>query len=102
MKPANNSKIISFLFTAPGIFRSNTQYLERNDLNHEGHFGLVIKDVYNTGGHIQIENIEHAKQLIAALETAVDFGWLLSEAEIESYAVKGTTTLQDLIEAKDS
>ena len=98
----SNPEILFFTYFSATHSHSNAQYLERNALRHEGHFGLTIKNTHDKSKYLQIENVEHAKQLIVALETAIDFGWLFTEDEIRRYAVKCTTTLKDLIEAKNS
>ena len=47
---------------------------------------------------LSIESVEHAKQLIAALELAIKEKWLFTEHEISRYNTSATDTRADIVE----
>ena len=76
----------------------NAQIIVRSNLQHEGHFGITIRNSHTPGsGGIYVETVEHAEALIAALQDAIRTQ-LYTEEEIDTRSMH-VNTLHDLDEA---
>ena len=62
----------------------NAANLLQTHSHWEGHFGVTLKS-FNGNNSVEIDTVEHAKLLIAALETACTDGTLLTEAQLDEF-----------------
>ena len=73
--------------------------LEKGPDDAELDFCCYLSTLGHPNNHVlYIESVEHAKQLIAALELAIKEKWLFTEREISHYNTSVTNTRADIVE----
>ena len=67
--------------------------LEMGSYHHEGHFGCYLSTLSSREkGPLAVDTVEHARQIITALELAIQEGWFFTEAQIAKYKDRATDT----------
>ena len=86
----------TLVFYKKNTFEAVGQLVMEAD-NHEGRFGCYLATLSSRERPpLAIDSVEHAKQIITALEIAIQEGWLFTEAQIEKYKGKATDTRRTL------
>lgn len=67
--------------------------LEMGSDHHEMHFGCYLNTLAGKDkGPLAVDTVEHAEQIIEALQLAIQEGWFFTEAQIKKYKTSATDT----------
>lgn len=92
-QPTNMAGLSAIVFHKTNTWTSACQLVIGSD-HYESDFGCCLTSLSGKDG-LTIETVEHGRQIIAAIELAIENGWLFTKAEV-AMSTRVTDTRADL------